>query len=114
MAKLSNAKIEENIWNFGPDDNQKMTVKELCDLAITKWPSSDPIEVKYVGNEISKFNESKILTLNAGKAHRELGWRNKLSNHAALDFTMEWENEVFKGSDAFKITERQISKFLSI
>jgi CDP-glucose 4,6-dehydratase len=114
MAKLSNSNIEDNIWNFGPDDNQKMTVKEVCESALTSWPSSDPTEINYVSDNKSEYKESKMLTLNAEKAHRVLGWSNKLNNQAAIDYTMEWEYNVSKGSDPFKITEEQISNFLSI
>lgn len=113
MEYLDSFDIDGNTWNFGPDDNQTLSVQQVCELAISKWPGGPNISVSYENSVFNNQKESTNLTLNSNKARKVLGWRNKLNYEQAIDLTVEWEFRVKKGENAFIVTQEQISKFIN-
>ena len=56
-------------------------------------------------------HEANLLALDASKAQRELGWRNRLGFRDALAWTIDWERRVYAGADALTVTREQIGAF---
>ena len=69
---LNSFDVENHIWNFGPDDNHQLSVQEVCQLALSKWPGGSNISIEYGNSEPNTHKESEILTLNSNKAKTEL------------------------------------------
>jgi CDP-glucose 4,6-dehydratase len=111
---LNSFDVENHIWNFGPDENHQLSVQEVCELALTKWPGGSDISIDYANSEPNTHKESEILTLNSNKAKTELGWINKLNYEQAIELTMQWEFRISKGEDPLKVTQDQISNFLKL
>lgn len=114
MEYLDSSNIDGNIWNFGPDENQTLSVKQICELALSKWPEDSDISISYENSEFNHQKESEVLTLNSQKARKVLGWKNKLDYEHAVELTLEWEFRVKNGENALSITQDQITKFMQI
>ncbi len=81
-------------WNFGPDsrDEQPVSwiVKEIC----RQWSAG----AGYIINrKPGDPHEAGRLTLDCSKAKLLLGWRPRLSLENALEMTVEWYKEYYKG-----------------
>jgi len=96
-------------WNFGPDTDAIITVKEVVEKVIKyygkgKWEDiSDPNEL----------HEAKLLNLDTSKARFLLGWKPILNVEEAVRMTVEW----YKGYSTKKIFNfniNQIKKFMRI
>lgn len=92
-------------WNFGPDPDSFRTVGQAADVAARAWGpgaswTTDPAEHPH---------EATLLTLDATRARRELGWHDRLDFEAAIDWTIEWERQVADGKHARDITVDQIA-----
>jgi CDP-glucose 4,6-dehydratase len=106
---MSNSK-SQLILNFGPDHESKATVLDVCNLAANFWGTESNLEVQ----SDSKMKETEVLLLDSGKAMTTLNWRNKLELTEAVKWTVDWQKDVLKGTDAFSATERQVTKFLNL
>lgn len=73
-------------FNFGPQSNDSMSVRQLVTRLQLAWPAlkvgSDPA-AKALG-------ETAVLRLESGRAERELGWRPVWSTEQALERTVGW------------------------
>ncbi len=73
-------------FNFGPKEEDKLSVEELVKLALEIWgegnyeDQSDPNAV----------HEAKLLMLDIHKAIKELSWHPRYSSKDAIRITMEW------------------------
>jgi CDP-glucose 4,6-dehydratase len=114
MDYLDSFDIDDNTWNFGPDENQTMSVKQVCELAISGWPDGSDISISYENSELNRQKESEVLTLNSQKARKVLGWKNRLDYEQAIDLTLEWEFRVKNGENALGVTQNQITNFIQI
>jgi CDP-glucose 4,6-dehydratase len=73
-------------WNFGPGEQDMVSVREVASRLGARWPGLRIEE----GRAPSDSHEAQQLRLNAGKAAAELGWRPMLSLDEALSLTVEW------------------------
>lgn len=70
-------------WNFGPEESNHHTVKELIDTLITFCP-----EGSYVSSgEKQALHEAGLLKLDISKAENELGWKPVLNFDETVEFT---------------------------
>ena len=106
-ANLSNKEVNSFSYNFGPGDGSKLTVKEVAEIACSKWPDSRGIHIKIDPNAV---HESELLWLSSTLATNELGWHNKLEAREAINWTLEWE-KLSMSSSPLNAVDKQIYSF---
>ncbi len=96
-------------WNFGPEQNNGIRVKELVERFISIWGSGS-----YYIDEMRSFNEANYLQLDISKAKRKLNWTPRYSFSVALNETVDWYREYYRNPDNMdKKTREQIEKYFS-
>jgi CDP-glucose 4,6-dehydratase len=76
-------------WNFGPDENDRITVEELVSLFVQAWGIEG--EINIVGADRNcRPRETEQLSLDATKARQQLGWRPLYSIQEGVSETVEW------------------------
>ncbi len=78
-------------WNFGPALGDTLTVREIASRLARVW---DRVQVRDAPDPAA-VHEAPTLTLDAGKAGRELGWKPLLSLDEALTRTASWYRDAF-------------------
>jgi CDP-glucose 4,6-dehydratase len=97
-------------WNFGPGRDSFVEVGQVATLAAKLWGGGAQWEP--AGGDHP--HEANLLALDASKAQRELGWRNRLAFRDALGWTIDWERRVHAGADPLTVTQEQIAAFESL
>lgn len=96
-------------FNFGPDSNDALPVRNMVRLAIDAWGEGD-FEVQSSG---AGPHEAGLLTLDINKARSELNWRPKLDATQAISMTIDWYKQYLEGdTDIIAFTENQIKHFI--
>ena len=96
-------------WNFGPAENDTVTVTDLAHCVVSRWKGALKIEP-----EIGAPHEGQYLRLDCAKASRQLGWRPVLSLNQALDWTVEWYRSYYNNPEtAQSLTVRQIQQYMT-
>jgi len=105
-AKFSGA------WNFGPNDEDILTVREIVELAIRLWgKGSYQIDNSY------HPHEAKLLKLDCSKARWFLKWRPVYNVYKAMEETIEWYRKFYNGASETEMLDfsvRQIEKYVSM
>ena len=104
----SNPKKYCGAWNFGPDYDASITVKELVNKLIELWGSGKWIDV----SNGKKVHEAKLLRLDISKAIYELNWRPKLTVYEALKYTVEWYKKYLESKNMYDLIVKQINRFI--
>ena len=73
-------------WNFGPDDDQTVTVGTIVQAISGIWPA--------IAGEFAQVpdgpHEARVLALDCTKAKGKLGWQPTLSLEETLEMTTSW------------------------
>ena len=93
-------------WNFGPSDNDVMSVAEMCRLFSRNWKEAK-IEI---AREREMVHEAGRLKLDCSKAHTLLGWRGKWSAGSAVEKTAQWYRAFYKKDKI--ISKEQIGSYM--
>jgi CDP-glucose 4,6-dehydratase len=80
-------------WNFGPNNENVVTVKELVELVIKSWGKGDYI----VDTSSSCFHEANILKLDITKAQMQLGWLPVYDINQTVARTVNWYKKFYAG-----------------
>jgi CDP-glucose 4,6-dehydratase len=96
-------------WNFGPDYDASITVKELVDKLTELWGNGKWIDI----SKGEKVHEAKLLRLDISKAVYELNWNPKLSVYEALKYTVEWYKSYRSNENMYDLIVKQISDFIN-
>ena len=99
----------EGEWNFGPGDNQSMTVADVANIAGALWGVKKNWESD-LGNHP---HEASKLLLNSNKARTQLGWSDKLRFKESVEWTINWYKNVHEGNDPLEETLKNIRQFES-
>ncbi len=78
---LEGCKAFEGPWNFGPEEQDVMSVSRILDRMHARYE---------VVPSDKALHETGILLLDSGKARKELGWKPVLPVERQLDFTAQW------------------------
>lgn len=97
----------QGAWNFGPDPESFRSVRETADRAAAAWGDG----ASWVADGGEHLHEAALLTLDASRARRELGWRDVLGFDAAVDWTVSWAQQVDAGADPRAVSLAQIAEF---
>ncbi len=95
-------------YNFGPEEDDTLTVKELVTKAIKIWGQGD-FDIE---KENNSPHEAGLLKLSIEKAKQELGWFPRLNSVETLEWTVEWYK--MANSDAAGITFKQVSDYIKM
>jgi CDP-glucose 4,6-dehydratase len=95
-------------WNFGPRDEDVITVADLTKHVISKWGKG---ELKIQPDPQSP-HEAQSLRLNTTKPHTRLGWKSVLDIDRALSWTVDWYRAFYDDpTSASRLTAEQIDLF---
>jgi len=92
-------------WNFGPERDSMITVKELVNLIIKEIGKGNIV----IKEDIIK-PEAGILYLDCTKAKKELGWKPILDIHDTIKYTVDWYKN-YKKQDVYQLCVKQIKEF---
>ena len=94
-------------WNFGPKNNEVLTVEEVLGCAKSNWNS-----IQYSLNKSSEnLYEAKFLSLNCDKAKTQLHWEPVWDTKASIEKTVEWYKQLNEGGKL--ITIAQLEEYVS-
>ncbi len=95
-------------YNFGPNPEDHLTVKELVELAIEKWGNGN---WKDVSNS-SQPHEAGLLKLDISRAMKDLKWKPKLNATLAVEWSVIWYKQSAETQVDF--TFQQIKNYLAL
>ncbi|ACN98560.1 CDP-glucose 4,6-dehydratase [Sulfurihydrogenibium azorense Az-Fu1] len=96
-------------WNFGPDDENILTVEDIVKKVIHLWG-----EGEYEVILDKKFYESKLLKLDTSKARFYLKWRPVYNIEIALKETVNWYKEYFNNPEnIYNYTLKQLYNYIN-
>lgn len=96
-------------WNFGPNADSHISVKEVVEKAISFFGGN------YLVLPDNKKYEAKILKLDISKAKKELQWKPRFSIKDCLEHTFNWYKTFYENKNEIKnITNKQIEIFFNI
>ncbi|KAA0257627.1 CDP-glucose 4,6-dehydratase [Deferribacter autotrophicus] len=102
------AKYSEG-WNFGPNDEDILTVEAIVKSVIKIWG-----EGNYEVNLDNRYHEAKLLKLDISKAHFFLKWKPVYNANIALKETIEWYKNYFSNPEnIYDFTLKQIVKYVN-
>jgi len=93
-------------WNFGPDPESIITVKEVVEKVIKYYGKGNWKDT----SNLNEVHEAKLLNLYTSKARFLLGWKPMLNVNEAIKMTVEWYKK-YQTEDVSKICEDQIESF---
>ena len=67
---------------------------------------------KFSVNDKKNYHESKFLSLNIGKAKKELNWEPRLNLQETFKLTIDWYKSYFDNKKIEQFTSNQIEFFL--
>jgi len=105
-------KLEENIklagaYNFGPEPGTAATVKEVIKYANACYGHGEIIW----GDDKDGPHEAGLLTLEIAKAASLLGIQPKWSLKQAIEHSMNWYLQYYRGADPYKLCCTEISGY---
>ena len=92
-------------YNFGPQADDHLPVKELVETAIDCWGSGEWID----GSDANQPHEAGLLKLSIDKATRVLKWIPKLNSKEAIQWTINWYKQ--SPETLFDYTIEQIKNY---
>lgn len=92
-------------YNFGPQPQDHLTVRELVETAVGCWGSGEWTDA----SDPSQPHEAGILKLDIRRAKAELGWQPRLSAKDAIRWTIDWYLQPDRDKLAF--TQRQLNEY---
>jgi CDP-glucose 4,6-dehydratase len=95
-----NSKLNGEVFNFGPKNQEKITVLKVIKKMKKFWKKID-WEIKKSSNN-GKHYESKLLQLNCNKAKKKLNWKSLLSFHDTISMTINWYIKFYENKESMK------------
>ena len=97
-------------WNFGPNDSDERSVRDIVQLAVDLWGNGACW--KSDANAAANPHEAFTLKLDSGKSRSRLGWMPKLDIENSLAYVVDWYKHYYSNSTSMKhYTEQQIGCF---
>lgn len=99
-----------DVWNFGPNINDKFTVAELTKQVARHYDVKGSM---WVSSNVEQPHEASYLLLDSSKARQELSWKDKLNFFESIRVTIDWYKMV-DYSNPYEVTLEQINNFLKL
>lgn len=105
--KLLEGKKEfSEAWNFGPTDEEAITVLKVVESLKKNWP-----EVEYrLQPDTDNPHEANLLKLDCSKAHMKLKWKGIWNSEQTFEKTAVWYREFYKNRRI--ISEEQLYYYI--
>lgn len=97
-------------WNFGPDAEGVVTVREVVEAVLAAWGSGS---WETPGSAAKQPHEAKLLSLDTSKARERLDWRPVWDVGHTLRATAAWYAARHDGADVAAITAADIKAYVS-
>jgi CDP-glucose 4,6-dehydratase len=88
QALYENGSAFEGAWNFGPDDKDARSVKEVVNILIQSWKN----EASWKQDGSPQPHEAHFLKLNCSKAKQKLHWTPKWSLEETIESIARWND----------------------
>ncbi len=102
-------------WNFGPSDEETITVEEITKKIKDVWPAMD----YKIAQTFDQPHEAGMLKLDCSRARQHLKWKPLLNCSETIQYTTEWYKEYYTNdniisSDQLKLYESRIKDKMGI
>jgi CDP-glucose 4,6-dehydratase len=87
-------------WNFGPSEDEVVSVKQLVEKFFQAWGGGSWIDC----SDTNAFHETGILRLSIDKATKELGWRPRWQLDQAVARAARWYRNFYSGATSMRNT----------
>jgi len=104
---FENPKEFSQSFNFGPQKESAITVKEMAHKIIKYYGKG-----KVIIRKTDNLHEANLLMLNNAKVKKFLGWKPMYSIDLALQKTVEWYKWQERGKNMLEFEIKQIEEFL--
>lgn len=94
-------------FNFGPSIKSNKTVLDVVKMFISFYGRGN---LRAISSQ-KESHEAGLLFVDTTKAYYKLGWISVLELEEAINYTVEWYKEEFKGADMLDFTKRQILQY---
>lgn len=110
-ARLSDDPVSySQPYNFGPYNEDALSVKEMVETAIKAWGKGD-YKVQKVADGL---HEAGLLKLDISKVINEVGWKPRLKADEAVRLTVNWYKEYYNDKDKIDAyTQMQIMNYFN-
>ena len=82
-------------WNFGPENNETLSVEEVLKKAIYIWPA-----ILYdTPPQHNILHEAKLLRLDCTKSNTNLNWRPVWNTDKAIENTVLWYKNFYENKN---------------
>ena len=95
-------------WNFGPVNDQNLTVGEVANLIVKVWGSG---HIETVITNDKSLHEANVLNLDISQAQTELNWRPRWDIYRAVTATVDWYKKC-KGTNIYEFCRNQITEYM--
>jgi CDP-glucose 4,6-dehydratase len=96
-------------WNFGPREQDAVTVVELASRIISHWGKGE-LKIK---PDPGDPHEARLLRLDCEKASRRLGWSPVLTLQQTLAWTIDWYRRFYDDPVSAKsFTRKQVEEYM--
>ena len=103
----ANGQAYAEAWNFGPVDQDAMTVEWIVKRLCEKWGGVAAYEI----DSRKHPHETNTLKLDCSKAKEKLGWRPRWKLEKAIDSIIEWTKAYHEKQDVKEVCLKQIQEY---
>lgn len=106
---LSDNKKYSQAWNFGPNDNDVISVEEVLLKATKIWGKGN-----YILDTNHQLHEANLLKLDISKSKFQLNWNPIYNSNEAIIKTIEWYKEYYdeNNNNMKDFTIKQIKEYI--
>lgn len=95
-------------WNFGPNRESIISVKEMVEIFINKYGEGS----WQAKNKENQFHEASLLALDISKAICKLSWKPVLNLEEAIENTVDWYKSYRQVTNMYNFCRRQIYEYI--
>jgi CDP-glucose 4,6-dehydratase len=108
---VTEQRIWEGGWNFGPSDGDAVPVSTLSNLIVRFWGEGAAWRSVALADAP---HEEPYLKLDSSKARQTLGWRPRLNVAEAVEWTVDWYRAALAagaGDTMYRFTANQLARY---
>ena len=106
----TNPKLFSDSWNFGPLENNSISVMELVKIAILEFGKGE----YEINQDENAPHEAKLLRLDISKSSQILNWEPVFSSRKAINLTINWYKKYYQNQiDPLSLMENDIKIYFS-
>ena len=94
-------------WNFGPNYNSIVSVREIVSMIIEQWGNGKWVDIS---NE-NEAHEADLLSLDISKSRKILNWHPEWNIRKCIEKTVAWYKSTEK-HDLYDVCNKQIKEYL--